>query len=194
MSYTTQCTYFALAGAENTQETLKLASARVRDLGIKTVLVASNSGQTALKAAEVMPDIRIIDITHSTGFREPYKQELSSEQRAKLEAAGIHILTTTHAFGGVGRAVRKKLGTYQVDEIVAHTLKLFGQGMKVAVEITLMATDAGLVDGADPVMAIGGTGRGADTAVALIPTHAQTLFDLRFIEIVCMPSPAHPKC
>ncbi len=40
--------------------------------------------------------------------------------------------------------MRKKLGTYEVGEIVAFTLRVFGEGMKVMAEIALMAADAGL--------------------------------------------------
>jgi hypothetical protein len=108
-------------------------------------------------------------------------------------AAGVKILTAQHAFGGVGRAVRKKLGTYEVDEIMAFTLRTFCQGIKVAAEICLMAADAGLVRTDEPVIAIAGTGSGADTAAVLKPSNAQTFFDLRFLEIVCMPSPGHPS-
>ncbi len=106
--------------------------------------------------------------------------------------AGARVLTTTHAFGGVGRAVRKKLNTYQVDEIMAFTLRTFGQGMKVVAEITLMASDGGLLADGSPIIAVAGSGHGADTAVVLKPTHAQTFFDLRFLEIICMVAPGHP--
>jgi hypothetical protein len=85
------------------------------------------------------------------------------------------------------------LGTYQIDEIIAYTLRCFSQGVKVAAEITLMASDAGyVVPGGEPLIAIGGSGQGADTAVAIAPTHAQTFFDIHFLEIICMPAPGHP--
>ena len=74
-----------------------------------------------------------------------------------------------------------------------HALRTFCQGGKVAAEIALMAADAGLVCTADPVIAIAGTGCGADTAVVLKPANAQTFFDLKFLEIICMPSPGHPQ-
>jgi hypothetical protein len=80
-----------------------------------------------------------------------------------------------------------------LDEIIAHTLRIFGQGIKVVAEITLMAADAGLVRTDVPVMAVGGSGRGADTAAVLLPTNAQTFFDLKVLEIVCRPSPDHPQ-
>ena len=68
-----------------------------------------------------------------------------AEERAAIEEAGGRILTCAHAFGGVGRAIRRKLGTYQVDEVMAFTLRLLCDGVKVACEITMMATETGLI-------------------------------------------------
>jgi len=187
-----QTVYFAQPGPVNTERTLELAHDRAMALGIDTVLVATTSGATAVRATEVFTEIAVVAVTHSTGFNVPYVQELTADHAEILARAGARILTTTHAFGGVGRAVRKKLGTYEIDEIIAFTLRIFGQGMKVTAEIALMAADAGLVPANKPVMAIAGSGKGADTAVVLYPTNAQTFFDLAFVEIVCMPSPRHP--
>ncbi|MGC9395450.1 MAG: pyruvate kinase alpha/beta domain-containing protein [Anaerolineae bacterium] len=187
-----QTVYFAKPGPENTERTLAVARERGQALGIDTVLVATTGGATAVRAAEVFTGFTVVAVTHSTGFAATHKQELTPENAAALTEAGVHILTTTHAFGGVGRAVRKKLGTYEIEEIIAFTLRIFGQGMKVVAEIALMAADAGLVPENKPVLAIAGTGRGADTAVVLYPTHAQTFFDLEFAEIICMPAPRHP--
>ena len=187
----TQSVYFTQAGPRNTARTLELVKARAQALGIRKILVATTSGATALQAAEALHGLELIAVTHSTGFDAPDKQELPEENRAALLAAGVKILTAQHAFGGVGRAVRKKLGTYEVDEIMAFTLRTFCQGIKVAAEICLMAADAGLVRTDEPVIAIAGTGCGADTAAVLKPSNAQAFFDLRFLEIVCMPSPGH---
>jgi hypothetical protein len=87
----------------------------------------------------------------------------------------------------VGRAVRKKLKTYQVDEIMAFTLRTFGEGIKVAIEIALMAADVGLVSTKVPCISIGGTAEGADAALVLIPANAQTFFDLRILEVLAKP-------
>lgn len=181
-----QTVYFSQPGPSNTESTLAIARKRAEMLGIDTVLVATTSGATAVRAAEVFADFTVVAVTHSTGFATPHQQELTPENVAALTRAGVHVLTTTHAFGGVGRAVRKKLGTYEVEEIIAFTLRIFGQGMKVVAEIALMAADAGLVPENKPVLAIAGTGRGADTAVILYPTHAQAFFDLEFAEIICI--------
>jgi len=188
----TKTVCFSKPGPENTERTLALAFERAKALGIGTVVVATTSGATAVQAVQWKSDLTVVAVTHSTGFSAPYTQSLTEENRAALDAAGAHILTTTHAFGGVGRAVRKKLNTYQVDEIIAFTLRTFGQGIKVVAEITLMAADAGLLPARKPIVAVAGSGRGADTAVALYPTHAQTFFDLKFLEIICMPAPEHP--
>jgi hypothetical protein len=170
-----------------------LSRARAEVLGIRKVLVATTTGATGVQAARALAGLEVVVVTHSAGFREPDTQTLTAENRAAMETAGARILTCQHAFGGVGRAVRKKLGTYQLDEIMAFTLRTFCQGVKVAAEMALMAADAGLVRTAEPLIAIAGTGRGADTAVVLKPANAQTFFDLRFLEIICMPSPEHPQ-
>ena len=179
--------YFDRLGKENTEKTLEIAKARADELGIKTILVATTTGETGARAAEFFKGYNLVVVTHSTGFRGPNQQELREENRAAIERAGVKILTCQHAFGGVGRAVRKKLGTYQLEEIIAYTLRIFGEGMKVACEIALMAADAGLVRTDEEVIAIAGTGRGADTAVVLVPANAQTFFDMRILEILCKP-------
>jgi uncharacterized protein len=186
-------TYFSEAGPDNTGDTLMLVRERAKALNLHTILVATTSGATGLKAADMLRGHNVIVVTHSTGFHTPFVSQHDPEVCRKIQAAGAHILTTTHAFGGVGRAVRKKLATHQIDEIIAHALRCFGQGMKVAAEITLMASDSGLVPDDSPLIAVGGSGRGADTAAVLLPTHAQTFFDLRFLEIICMPAPGHPQ-
>ncbi|MGB5933390.1 MAG: pyruvate kinase alpha/beta domain-containing protein, partial [Anaerolineae bacterium] len=157
--------YFDRRGKENTERTFEIAKARADELGIKTILVATTGGETGARAAEFFEGYNLVVVTHSTGFREPNEQELREENRAAIERAGAKMLTCQHAFGGVGRAVRKKLGTYELEEIIAYTLRIFGEGMKVVCEMALMAADAGLVRTDEEVIAIAGTGRGADTAV-----------------------------
>lgn len=184
--------YFTQPGPENTRRTLELARARAEALGIRKVLVATTTGETGVLAAGLLNGLEVIAVSHSTGFREPDTQELAEETRSVIESAGITLLTCQHAFGGVGRAVRKKLGTYELEEIMAFTLRTFCEGIKVVAEICLMAADAGLVRTDEALIAIAGTSSGADTAAVLKPANAQTFFDLRFLEIICMPAPGHP--
>jgi hypothetical protein len=179
--------YFKTGGPENTDRTLQLAKQRQTELGLQKVLVATTSGKTGVAAADVFGSANLIVVTHSTGFREPGVQELQEEYRHTMERLGVSVLTCQHAFGGVARAVRRKLQTYQLDEIIAYTLRTVCQGFKVGVEMAVMASDAGLVDPSKPCLAVAGTGKGADTALVIRPAHAQDFFDLRVLEIVCMP-------
>lgn len=180
-------TYFDQPGQANTDRTLEIAKKRAGELDIRTILVASTQGTTGVKAAQRFTDRKVVVVTHSTGFKEPNFQELTAENRAQIEAAGATILTCQHALGGVNRAVRRKWGTYELDEIIAYILRTFGQGMKVCVEMALMAADAGLVQVDEPCIAIAGTGCGADTALVLTPANAQDFFDLKIHEILCKP-------
>ena len=181
------CVYFKNAGKENTQQTLEIASRRVRELDIVNIIVASTSGKTGSLATQFFPGRNLVVVSHSTGFLKPDFQQLLPEEKLRIEEAGAKVLTCQHALGGVGRAVRKKLGTYELEEIMAFTLRVFGQGTKVAIEIALMAADAGMISTQEPCMSIGGTDQGADTAILLIPAHAQNFFDLRVLEILAKP-------
>jgi len=179
--------YFAEPGKKNTDEVLRLAKLRAAELGIKGILVASTSGDTAVRAMEVFKRARVVAVSHFTGMMEPNTQEFTEENRKKVLSAGGTVLTATHTFSGLGRAMRKKFKMYLFEEVVANTLRLFGQGMKVVCEITLMAADAGLVRTDEDIIVIGGTGRGADTAVVLRPVNSEDFFDLKVKEILCKP-------
>jgi len=179
--------YFDKPGKENTDEVLRLAKRRAKELGIKTILVASTTGDTALKAMEVFKGARIVAVSHFTGMRQANTQDFTEENRQKLVSAGGAVLTATHLFSGLGRAMRKKFKMYLFEEVVANTLRMFGQGMKVVCEITLMAADAGLVRTDEDIIVIGGTGQGADTAVVLRPVNSEDFFDLKVREILCKP-------
>lgn len=180
-------TYFSAAGRNNTEATARLAAGRAKEIGIRAIVMASNTGESALKALPFLDGIQLVVVTHSTGFRGPNTQEMSAETRSQLESLGARVLTCQHAFGGVNRAIRRKFNSYQIDEIIAHTLKVLGEGTKVACEIAMMAADAGLVCTDEEIVAIGGTGRGSDTALVVKPVNARDFFNLRIREIVCKP-------
>jgi len=182
-----QSVYFAESGSACTEKTLEIAKKRAEQLGTKTVVVASTSGETGVKAVKTFAKYRVVVVTHAAGAPTPDVQELTPQNRAEILEEGGMILTATHAFGGVGRAVRRRFNTYQVDEIIAHTLKVFGQGTKVACEIVLMAADAGLIRTDEDTISIGGTGSGADTALVIKPAHTHDFFELKVKEVLCKP-------
>lgn len=187
--YDTSIRYLKKPGPKNTSSVFEAVATRAKDLSIQKVLVATCSGRSALEGLKMLDrSTKMIAVTHMTGFRRPNEQELSMESRRDLESKGVTVLTCQHAFGGVGRGVRNKLSTYQVDEIMAYTLRTFGHGTKVAIEVTLMAADAGLVRTDEDVISVGGTVSGVDTALVLRPANSFHFFDLRVKEVICKPS------
>ena len=183
--------YFDSPGPENTGETAKIAINRAKELRISHIVVASNTGAAAFALAEEgrkqAYSGKLVCVTHVYGFKEGGKNELSDEDRQKLESQGIRLCTAAHTLSGAERALSRKFqGVYPV-EIIAHTLRMFGQGMKVCVEIAAMALDAGLIPFGEPVLALGGSGRGADTAAILTPGYSSSVLDTMIHEILCKP-------
>lgn len=178
--------WFEAAGKENTEATLRAGFERGRELGLDEVVVASTGGGTGLSALEIFEGFRVTVVTYHAGFKEPFRPVMTEERRKALADRGAVVVSASHALSGAERGLSKKhAGVYPV-LLVADTLKLFGQGTKVAVEVALMAADAGALSGRD-VVAVGGSSRGADTALVVKPAHCATLFDLRIREIVCKP-------
>ncbi len=182
-------TYFTKPGEENTDIVLELAHERAISRGIKDIIVASTRGKTALRALDVFnpSKFNLIIVTHSVGFKEPGFQEFSDEIRDLLIERGAKVLTSIHALSGVERAIRKMLNTWGPVELMAQALRVFGEGAKVAIEITVMAADAGLISIDRDVIAIGGTGKGADSAFVIKPANSSNFFDLFVKEIICKP-------
>ena len=179
--------YFEQPGGDNTDEVLRLVKQRAEELDIKTVVLACTTGDTAVKAVDVFKGLKLIVVSHSTGLREPDTQEFTEENRKILEKKGATILTTTHAFAGVSRALRNKTNTSTIGDIIAETLRVISPGLKVGCEIAMMAADSGLVRTDEDIIAIAGTSRGSDTAIVLKPVNSHNFFSLKVREILCKP-------
>lgn len=185
---TQQVTYFAQPGRVNSGPTLRLALARAAALGIRSIVVASTTGATALRLAKLAgSSISVVCVTHHAGFREPGRSELTEPVENALAAFDVPVLRTTHLMAGLDRAVRLKFGGLGPAEIVANTCRIFGEGTKVAIEVAVMALDAGLVPVGKDLVAIGGTGRGADTALVIRPALSREFFDTTVREFICRP-------
>lgn len=182
---------FAGRGPLYTQETIALSLDAVERHGISQIVVASNTGETALSLIEASEKrslpLQIICVTHVTEFKAGCHNELPDEQRQRLLDHGCRILTAGHALSGAERCFSQTFGGISHTEVVAATLRLFGQGIKVAVEISLMARDAGLVAFGQPIIAIGGSGRGADASIILTPGTSAHLLDTKIHAIICKP-------
>jgi len=179
--------YFESPGEQNTDVLLSVVKRYVDEKNIRDIVVASTRGLTGVKASEILKGYNVVIVTHHTGFREPGKNELKDEYRRKILANGAKIFTGTHALSSVERAIRRRFGAVETLEIIANTLRLLGQGTKVCVEIVLMAADAGLISMDKDVVAVGGTGRGADTALLIKPANTSDFFNFKIKEIIAKP-------
>jgi hypothetical protein len=179
--------YFERPGKENTETVLKLVKEYAEAKGIKDIVVASTTGETGVKASEIFKGFNVVVVTHHFGFRQPGIHELLEENRKKILENGAKIFTASHALSGVERAIRKKFETVMPLELIAHTLRLFGEGTKVCVEIIIMAVDAGLIPEGREVIAVAGTGRGTDTALVIKSASASRFFDLEVREVIAKP-------
>lgn len=188
MSYVERRTvYFEAVDSKNTESLLRVARGYAEEAGIKDIVVASTSGETGEKASKLFKGCNVVVVTHHAGFVDAGTQELNEGRRKGILANGAKILTATHALSGVERSIRTKFSTLEPLELIANTLRLFGEGTKVCVEIALMAADAGLIPVDKNVMAIAGSGRGADTALLIKPANSSRFFDLEIKEVIAKP-------
>jgi len=195
--------YFEKAGQENTDMLLELVRERALERGVTHVVVASNSGSTGVKAAEAFKDsnVEVVVVTLQAGSRG--LPELSEENKKRLEELEAKIVRCTHAFGGIGMSLARwaphqpgappppqpPMPPYipPLGELIARVLRLFGAGVKVCLEITVMAADAGAIPVDKDIIAVAGTYKGADTALLLKPAYSTNFFDIDVKEIIAKP-------
>lgn len=179
--------YFDKPGAENTGPALEIAIKTCGERGIKHLVVASTFGATAKKALEMIngKGINLVVVTHNYGFSGEGKCEFSPDLRCEIERAGHKVLSGTLVTRSLGKAIAVKMG-WSESEVVANTLRIFGQGVKVCAEMACMAADHGLVP-VDDCVFVAGTGRGADTAAVIRPAASNDFFSLKVREILCKP-------
>jgi hypothetical protein len=174
-------TYFEVPGRVNTEETLRLAVERAQARGINKIILASTVGDTARLAAERLAGtvMKMVVVPHQYGFsgQQRFPPELVSE----LEQQGHRVHFGTMLFH------TNDLYGMRIPAVMATLLRTFCQGMKVCVEVILMAVDGGCVAIGEKVIAVTGTGRGADTAVVAIAAPSTRLHELHITEIICKP-------
>jgi len=177
-------------GAEHTAATLEMALTEALRLDAR-MIVATTGGATALAAMELLKAKgelhRLVIVTHAYGTKDPGCNRMPEETFAALRGEGVVLVTAAHALSGAERAMSSRFGGAYPVEIIAHTLRMLSQGVKVAVEISAMALDAGTIPYGKPCVAVGGTGRGADTAAVVMPAHTQDVFATKIVSILCKP-------
>jgi hypothetical protein len=179
--------YFDKWGVANTDRTLRLARERFDELGLEYVLIATSFGDTPVKALNYFKGEEIVAVNSMYGFREPGKMSTKQEHLKRLQEAGVRMIYQTHVFAGIDRSINRKYGGITFVQFLGQVFKMLGEGFKVCAEIAVMAADSGGVPVDQEVISIAGTGRGADTAVVLIPAHSNDFFSMQFKEIICIP-------
>lgn len=179
--------YFDKPGRMNSDECIAAAVARAEELGIRYLVVASSSGDTAekLRTAVGAREMKVVCVTYHAGFHGG-DETMPVKRREELRAQGIEVVICSHALSGVERSIKNCFGTIGPLEIMAHTLRSFGQGMKVAVEIAVMAADSATAPTDEDIICLGGSGKGCDVAAVIRAAHQNNFFDLRVREIVAM--------
>jgi len=184
---TKNITYFKTPGKVNTEKTVELATTYAKENNIKQIVVATYSGETALKVKEKAPDLEVIAVTLHAGTNSKEKKEAWEKNLEKLKEKGVIPVRGVQSLSGVERAMHKRYGGMFPLMLLSDALRLLSDGAKVGVEVSLMAADAGYISPDKEVISIAGTGGGADTALLLKPTYTTKLFELGIKEIICMP-------
>lgn len=195
--------YFNVCGQINTEKTLKLAIQRARELNIKKLVVASETGLSALRAVDILQDsgTNLIVVTSAAGTK--IENTILGDLRIgipdkkiwdQLEKNGAKIVRATDPLYNIG-AVLEHNGVPTLDTIIRLSLKMISSGTAVCVTATLMATDNGVLSEGEEVVAVAGSWIGLDTALVVQATNSVNLLKagaMQIREIICKPrNPAH---
>ena len=173
--------YFQKPGQENTAAVFDIVDRALSELDIHKIVLASTRGDTARHAMGRYKgqDVRLIVVPHQYGFGpgQRFPQELV--ERAKQEGHQVYFGTMLFH--------QEKLFGEGPAQWVANFLRAFCQGVKVCVEILLMAGNAGLVGEGERVVVVAGTGRGADTALVMTGATSGNLKAMHISRVLCKP-------
>lgn len=157
--------YFEESGRANTERALELACQRAREAGIGTIVMASTRGYTAEKALQICSGLNLIAV----GIE---RDQFPADQIERFEGAGKVIFA------------REMESDYPSG--MQQAFRRFGQGTKVAVQVVVLAVQAGLVEEGETVIGIGGSSQGSDTALVMRASWGYP--DVHISEILCKPA------
>jgi hypothetical protein len=203
MSIERKVVYYEQPGKEHTEETLKTALEAASQREIDTIIVSSTTGYTAEKAAQIYKGkgVQLVIVTHATGYRDKGVQMMSDETRDRLKSMGAEVVTCTDVLtgavsAGIGRQRPEKSEPFEArlpwitpppNVIVANTLRMFSQGVKVCAEVAMMACDCNVVPSGKKVVVVAGSHSGADTAMVIEVAESSRIRDMKLQEILCKP-------
>ncbi len=181
---------FKNKGPQNTSVCFEAVADRIEENDINHLVVASTSGETGAKALDFFSDqdLKVVVVTHQFGFREDGISELDDDYRKKIdEDSDACLVVTPDVLTRVPKVVRGRYGGFSSLGLIADTLRIFSEGIKVCVECTVQAADSGEIPVNEEVAVIAGTEGGADTGVILESQHSHHILDIDVREIVCIP-------
>ncbi|GAB4390083.1 MAG: pyruvate kinase alpha/beta domain-containing protein [Thermodesulfovibrionales bacterium] len=181
--------YFEKPGRDNTAACLAVAKEAIQRDGYGHLVLASTTGDTALKfSEELLPGgVNLVVVTHSAGFKEPNTHEMPLEVRETIQSRGARVYTGSMLTHSIDTAFAARFSGSHTSHVVAQALRRFGEGTKVCCECVMMAVDAGLVPEGVEVLAVAGTARGADTVLAVRSAASKRFLDLRVLEVLAKP-------
>ncbi len=175
--------YFEKPGKENTNSCLEVVKTALEENSYRHVVVASTTGANGLLFSETFKDsgLNLVIVTHSAGFKGPNSFEMPGETIEKIRANRAKIFTGTILTHSIETSLNAKSGGMYPAMIIAQALRRFGEGAKVCCEIVMMAADAGLVPEEEEVIAVAGTGYGADTVMVIKSAASKRFLDLKVL-------------
>ncbi len=181
--------YFDKVGPENTPACLELLEKAV-GMGFRHIVVASTTGVSAAEAArrlDLTPDINLVVVGHSVGFKGPNIDEFLPEHYEEITGKGGKVLKATILTHSLETAIAEQFKGSAPTLLIANSLRRLGQGLKVGCEIVMEAVDAGLVPEAEEVVAVAGTARGWDTVAVIRSAASKRFLQLSVLEIWAKP-------
>ena len=194
---------FERPGPVNTDQTLEVLKNAPQSLDY--LVVASVTGDSAVKAAEQIKNRKVICVTCPQGMfwevnamnadlfdkipelktrREEWQKRklervplsITDENKQKVSALGVQTVRGTIPLFGPSFSMRLHLRKPTSLDIVAKKLELISPGSLVCMEAVLMATDAGVIPEDQLVYACAGTEMGLDTAWIVKSSASANLF------------------
>jgi uncharacterized protein len=194
---------FERPGPINTNEIVNIV--REKSTLVNYIVVASITGESAIKVAQNIPNKPIACVTCPQGMyweidqmekdifndvpelkniRNKWIQKglhrvpmnITEENRVILNQLNVNIVQGTIPFFGPSFSMRLHLHQVTSLDIIAKTLELISPGTLVCLESVLMSTDAGVIPEGELVLACAGTERGLDTAWIMRSCASANLF------------------
>ena len=194
--------YYRFKGEINTDHVIRVAIQRALEVGASALIVASETGRSALKAAKTLgnlsSELKLVVVTHppseTWGPRGKIPIGLRHPRNVKalecLESLGATIVQGTRPLAPPSRSLSWEHPLPEV--IIDKVLGIMGQEIKIAIEASLMATDEGAVNRGDIVISLGGTFKGLDAAIVAKTTYTYYfLKEYELLEIIA--KPYYPK-